>query len=77
MQKVRRLRAMGSVCRQLAAYNPDPAQSGELIAEAVYWEHLAEAELAAHFQECNPTDLAIEREAANLNEPRLQAIDVA
>jgi len=35
MNKVRRLRAMGSLCRQQAAYNPD--QSWKLLAEAAYW----------------------------------------
>ena len=51
MKKVRRLRAMGSLCRQQAAYNP--AKRGRLIAEAEYWERLAEAELTVHFKECN------------------------
>ena len=53
MKKVRRLRAMGLLCRQRAAYNPD--QSWKLLAEAEYWEHLAHAELSAHFEECNTT----------------------
>jgi hypothetical protein len=51
MHKVRRLRAMGSMCRQQAAY--DPAQRGRFIAEAEYWEKLADFELAAHYEECN------------------------
>jgi hypothetical protein len=51
MQKVRRFRAMGSLCRQQAAYNP--AQSWKLLAEAEYWEHLAEIETSSHFEECN------------------------
>ena len=78
MNKVRRLRAMGSLCRQQAAYNP--AQSCELIAEAEYWEHLAEAELAALFQECNlycSSDLAKEREAANSNDTGYETISAA
>jgi len=54
MNKVRRLRAMGSLCRQQAAYNPD--QGWKLLAEAAYWEHLAEVELSSHFEECNPTE---------------------
>jgi hypothetical protein len=54
MNKVRRLRAMGSLCRQQAAYNPD--QSWKLLAEAAYWEHLAEVEVFNHFEECNPTE---------------------
>jgi hypothetical protein len=51
MYKVRRLRAMGSLCRQQAAYNP--AQSWKLLAEAEYWEHMAAVETASHFEECN------------------------
>ena len=51
MENVRRLRAMGSLCRQQAAYNP--AQSWKLLAEAEYWEHLAEVETCFHFEECN------------------------
>jgi hypothetical protein len=53
MKIVRHLRAMGSLCRQQAAYNP--AQSWELLAEAEYWEHLAEAEVSSHYKECNTT----------------------
>jgi hypothetical protein len=54
MKKVRRLRAMGSLCRQQAAYNP--AQKWKLLAEAEYWEHLAEVEMSSYFEECNTTD---------------------
>ena len=32
------------------------ARIGKLLAEAEYWEHLAEAELSSHFEECNPTE---------------------
>jgi len=53
MKNVRRLRAMGSLCRQQAAYNP--AQKWKLLAEAEYWEHLAQAEMSSHFIECNTT----------------------
>ena len=51
MKNVRRLRAMGSLCRQQAAYNP--AQKWKLLAEAEYWEHLAEVEMSSYFEECN------------------------
>ena len=57
MYKVRRFRAMGSLCRQQAAYNS--AQSWKLLAEAEFWEHLAEVELSSHFEECNPTESKI------------------
>ncbi len=57
MKNVSRLRAMGSLCRQQAAYNP--AQSWKLLAEAEYWENLAEIELSSYFEECNrSSDLA-------------------
>jgi hypothetical protein len=51
MKTVRRMRAVGSLCRQQAAYNS--AQSWNLLAEAEYWEHLADAEMSSHFKECN------------------------
>src|SRR5256885_17203153 len=53
LQKVRHYRALGSLCRQQAAYNP--SQSWKLLAEAEYWEHLAQAEMSSHFKECNTT----------------------
>lgn len=40
METVRRLRAMASLCRQSAAHHPD--RSWRLLAEAEYWEHLAD-----------------------------------
>ncbi|WP_247385125.1 hypothetical protein, partial [Bradyrhizobium sp. 143] len=45
------LRAMGSRCRQQAAYNG--MNKWKLLAEAEYWEHLAELELSSYFQQCN------------------------
>ena len=51
MEKVQRLRAMGSLCRQQAAYNP--AQNWKLLAEAEFWEHMAASETSSHFEECN------------------------
>jgi hypothetical protein len=51
MKNVSRYRAMGSLCRQQAAYHPD--QSWKLLAQALHWEHLAEVEMASHFEECN------------------------
>jgi hypothetical protein len=51
MDNVRRFRAMGSLCRQQAAYRPD--QRWKLLAEAEYWEHLAAVETTFHFEECN------------------------
>nr|WP_092227777.1 hypothetical protein [Bradyrhizobium sp. Gha] len=51
METVQRLRAMGSLCRQQAAYNS--MNKWKLLAEAEYWDHLAELELSAHFEQCN------------------------
>jgi hypothetical protein len=50
METVRRLRAMASLCRQSAAYRPD--RGWKLLAEAEYWEHLANAALPEHFKDC-------------------------
>jgi hypothetical protein len=50
MKDVARYRALGSLCRQHAAYNP--SESWKLLAQAEHWEHLAH-ELAPHFKESN------------------------
>jgi len=50
METLRRLRARASLCRQSAAYNPD--RSWKLLAEAEYWEHLANVALLEHFEDC-------------------------
>jgi hypothetical protein len=54
MKNVLRYRALGSLCRQHAAYNPD--ESWKLLAQAEHWEHLAQVEMAAHFNACNVPD---------------------
>ena len=51
MKNVSRYRALGSLCRQQAAYNPN--RSWEMLARAEHWEYLADREMALHFQECN------------------------
>jgi hypothetical protein len=51
MKDIVRYRALGSLCRQHAAYNP--AESWKLLAQAEHWEHQAQVETAAHFKECN------------------------
>ena len=53
MKNVRRYRAMGSLCRQSAVLNP--LNSWKLLGDAERWEHLAEAEMAFRFKECNTT----------------------
>jgi hypothetical protein len=49
MKNVSRYRAMSSLCRQHAAY--DPSQSWKLLAEAERLEHLAAMEIASRFEE--------------------------
>jgi hypothetical protein len=59
VKNVSRYRAMGSLHRQCAVF--DPLNSWKHLGEAERWEHLAEAEIASHFKECNttaPDDLA-------------------
>jgi hypothetical protein len=63
MEKVRRLRAMASLCRQSAAYHPD--RKWKLLAEAEYWEHAASEVLRGHFAEC--TACSLEQPIANAN----------
>jgi len=75
MHNIRRLRAMGSLCRQQAAYNP--AQSWKLLAEAEYWEHMAAVEMSSHFEECNTncsSDLAKVRATPKANDTRWKTI---
>jgi len=74
MENVRRLRAMASLCRQSAAFDPD--RSWKLLAEAEYWEHLANTALLEHFEDCTaslndqtqpqPTTNAITRDERRL-----------
>ena len=54
MKNASQYRALASLCRQQAAYNP--AQSWHLLGQAERWEHLAAQELASHFEECNVVD---------------------
>jgi hypothetical protein len=51
MKNAAQYRALASLCRQQAAYNP--ARSWHLLGQAERWEHLAEEALASHFKDCN------------------------
>ncbi|UPK33406.1 hypothetical protein IVB18_35080 [Bradyrhizobium sp. 186] len=78
MEKVRRLRAMGSLCRQQAAYNN--MNKWKLLAEAEYWDHLADLELSSYFQQCNAIGSnEVERPQAitNTNSARRTTISAA
>ena len=48
---VSRLRAMASLCRQTAAHHPD--RSWKLLAEAEFWEHLANDARLDYFEQCS------------------------
>jgi hypothetical protein len=52
MKNASHYRALALLYRQQAAYNP--AQCWHLLGQAERWEHLAEQELASHFEECPP-----------------------
>jgi hypothetical protein len=72
MENVRHYRAMGSLCRQLAVF--DPIHSWKYLIEAQKWEHRAEAEIASHFKECNiagSSDLARSTTTPGANDTRL------
>jgi hypothetical protein len=50
MEAARRMRAMASLCRQSAAHHPD--RSWKLLAEAEYWEHLANQTILGRSNDC-------------------------
>ena len=54
MEHIQRCRAMSSLFRHFAAF--DPVHGWKYLIEAQKWEHLAEAEIASHFKECNTTE---------------------
>ena len=51
VKNIRDCRAMSSLFRQFAVF--DPVHSSKYLIEAQRWEHLAEAEITSHFEECN------------------------
>jgi hypothetical protein len=51
MKNVQTYRAMGSICRQRAVF--DPENSWKHLGDAERWDHLAHVEIASHFRECN------------------------
>jgi hypothetical protein len=51
MKNVRSYRAMALLCRQQAVFHPE--KSWQYLGDAERWEHLAEAEISALFDECN------------------------
>jgi hypothetical protein len=51
VESIKHYRAVALLCRQQAALHPEA--TWQWLAEAERYEHLAEAEIAAHFKECN------------------------
>lgn len=51
MENIKHYRAVALLCRQQAVLHPEA--SWQWLAEAERYEHLADAEIAAHFTECN------------------------
>ena len=49
MKNIQRYRAMGSLCRQRAVF--DPQNSWKHLGDAERWEHLAHVEIALHSRE--------------------------
>jgi hypothetical protein len=71
-------RALASLYRQQAAYNP--SKSWHLLGQAERWEHLAEQELASHFKECNTassSDFAKSLATSDANKTRWETIVAA
>jgi len=78
MKNASQYRALASLYRQHAAYNP--AQKWHLLGQAERWEHLAAQELASHFKECNTTssrDLAKVGATPDANDTRCDTVVAA
>jgi hypothetical protein len=58
MKNATHYRALASLYRQQAAYNP--AQSWHLLGQAERLEHLAEQELASYFENCNEVNSSVQ-----------------
>jgi hypothetical protein len=60
MENVSRYRAMGSICRQRAVF--DPQNSWKHLGDAERWEHLAAVEISAHYNACNTAGSSVTAE---------------
>jgi hypothetical protein len=78
MKNALHYRALASLYRQQAAYNP--SKKWHLLGQAERWEHLAARELASHFKECNTTsssDFAKIGTSPDANDTRWETIVAA
>ncbi len=65
MKKILSYRAMGLLCRQQAVFHPE--NSWKWLGDAERWEHLADAEIASPFKDCDTSgssDMALAEAAA-------------
>ncbi len=71
MKDLVRYRAMESLCRQSAVFNP--LESWRLLAEAEMWHHKAQNEVALQFAECNSEEpIAALAPTVSLPDARMQ-----
>jgi hypothetical protein len=78
MKNVQNYRAMSSICRQRAVF--DPEHSWKHLGDAERWDHLAHVEIASHFRECNATsstDMATSGASSNAGDSRWETIAAA
>ncbi len=79
MKNVQTYRAMGSICRQRAVF--DPERRWKHLGDAERWDHLAHVEIASHFRECNtasPSDLSSNLSTARQGElPSVSSSDIS
>ena len=78
MKNVQTYRAMSSICRQRAVF--DPEKSWKHLGDAERWDHLAHVEIASHFRECNTTgstDMATSGASSNASDTQWETIAAA
>ena len=78
IKNVQTYRAMGSICRQRAVF--DPENSWKHLGDAERWDHLAHVEIASHFRECNTTgstDMATSGASSNASDTQWETIAAA
>jgi hypothetical protein len=78
MKNVQTYRAMSSICRQRAVF--DPEKRWKHLGDAERWDHLAHVEIASHFRECNTTgssDMATSGASSNASDTQWETIAAA
>jgi hypothetical protein len=78
MKNVQTYRAMSSICRQRAVF--DPENRWKHLGDAERWDHLAHVEIASHFRECNTTgstDMATSGASSDASDTQWETIAAA